>query len=140
MAPKPSAAAGAKSATPTAYAGPAAGARDGTDKVLTADKLSLLGVLMKNNVLRCYNINAGMEDAAKLIVKAEFKLSQDGRLIGDPVIVPAGGITSGPKYEDAANSARRALIACQPYTNLPPELYDGWKYMGLVFDPSKMFH
>lgn len=139
--PKPGAAAGAKSATATPNIGPAAGAREGTDKVLTADKLSLLNVLMKNNVQRCWNINAGMEDAAKLVVKAEFKLSQDGRLIGEPLIKPAGAIASGPKYEDAANSAKRALVDCQPYSNLPPELYvNGWDYMSLVFDPSKMFH
>ena len=135
--PKAASAAGSKSATPTAVKGPAAGAPEGTDKVLTADKLSMLNVLMKNNVRRCWNINAGLEGANKLIVKTAFKLTQDGRLIGAVEILNPG---NGPQFEDAANSARRALIDCQPYTNLPPELYSGgWDYMALQFDPGKMF-
>jgi hypothetical protein len=117
--------------------GPAAGAPEGTDTVLTADKLSMLGVLMKNNVQRCWNINSGLEGANKLIVKVEFKLNQAGQLIGEPKVTNTG---AGPQFDDAANSARRALINCQPYTNLPPEMYPGgWDHMLMTFDPSKMF-
>lgn len=134
--PKPAQVAGAKAA-PNALKGPAAGAKEGTDTRLTADKLSMIGVLMKQNVTRCYNINAGIQGGVKLIVKAEVKLTQDGRLDGDPKIITSG---SGPQFEDAANSAKRALVMCQPYTNLPPDLYvGGWDYMVIPFDPSKMF-
>lgn len=133
---KPAQVAGAK-ASPNALKGPAAGAPEGTDNRLTADKLSMLGSLMKNNVKRCWNINSGMEGASRLVIKAQVKLTQDGRLVGEPMIVNTG---SGPQFEDAANSAKRALIDCQPYTNLPPELYaGGWDFMALTFDPSKMF-
>jgi colicin import membrane protein len=132
---QPAPAAGQKTAS--ANRGPSAGAPEGTDTVLTADKLSMLGLLMRNNVKRCWNINAGMEGANRLVIKAQIKLSQDGRLIGDPVIV---NTSAGPQFEDAANSAKRALIECQPYTNLPPELYvGGWDFMAITFDPSKMF-
>jgi colicin import membrane protein len=117
--------------------GPSAGAPEGTDTVLTADKASMLAVLMKNNVRRCWNVNAGLEGAAKLVVRMEVKLDQAGKLIGDPKVVNA---SPGPQFEDAANSARRAVIACQPYANLPPELYNGgWDYMLLILDPAKMF-
>ncbi len=117
--------------------GASAGAPEGTDNVLTADKLSMLNLLMKNNVRRCWNINAGLEGAAKLIVKVEFKLNQAGQLVGEPRVTNSG---TGAQFEDAANSARRALLECQPYTNLPPDLYaGGWDFMLLTFDPGKMF-
>ncbi len=131
------AAAAAGTKTAANARGPSAGAPEGTDTVLTADKLSMLNLLMKNNVRRCWNINAGLEGAAKLIVKVEFKLNPQGQLIGEPRVTNSG---TGPQFEDAANSARRALIECQPYTNLPPDLYaGGWDFMLLTFDPGKMF-
>lgn len=117
--------------------GPAAGAPEGTDNVLTADKASMLAILMKNNVRRCWNINAGLEGASKLVVKLEVKLNQSGQLVGEPRVTNSG---AGQQFEDAVNSARRAVIDCQPYTNLPPDLYaGGWDYMLLILDPAKMF-
>ncbi len=117
--------------------GPAAGAPEGTDTVLSADKASMLASLMKNNVRRCWNINAGLEGAAKLVVKLEVKLNPAGQLVGEPRVTNSG---NGAQFEDAVNSARRAVIDCQPYTNLPPELYaGGWEFMLLILDPAKMF-
>ena len=133
--PKAAPVTGAKTAS--ALKGPAAGAPEGTDTRLTADKLSMLAILMRDNVKRCWNINAGMEGANRLVIKAQIKLAQDGRLLGEPLIV---NTTAGPQFEDAANSAKRAIIECQPYINLPPELYaGGWDFMVLIFDPSRMF-
>ncbi len=43
----------------------------------------------------------------------------------------------GPAF---AESARRAILQCQPYTMLRQETYDSWKDMELAFKPSDMFH
>jgi colicin import membrane protein len=42
----------------------------------------------------------------------------------------------GPVF---AESARRAILQCQPYTMLRKETYDNWKDMELAFRPSDMF-
>ena len=127
----------AKSDTPSKAKGPTAGAPEGKDDRITASQASMLGTLMKQAVSRCWNINAGLEGIDKLIVKVEIKLGQDGRLIGEPRVTNSA---AGPQFQDAANSAVRALIQCQPYTNLPPDLYTGgWDFMALTFDPRQMF-
>ena len=37
-----------------------------------------------------------------------------------------------------ADSAKRALLLCQPFTMLKPEHYDQWKDLELKFDPHEM--
>jgi len=37
-----------------------------------------------------------------------------------------------------AESAKRALLQCQPYRMLKPEHYDTWKDMEITFDPRDM--
>jgi hypothetical protein len=102
--------------------------------VITAKTLSTINASVMKTARRCWNINAGLKEATKLIVKVEFKLSQNGRLIGEPHVVNSG---RGPQFEDAANSAKRALIECQPYTDVPSDLYFGGIPMVLTFDPSE---
>ena len=43
---------------------------------------------------------------------------------------------AGPAF---AESAKRAILQCQPYTMLRQENYDTWKDMELTFNPSDMF-
>jgi colicin import membrane protein len=38
-----------------------------------------------------------------------------------------------------AESAKRAILQCQPYTMLRKETYNNWKDMELAFKPSDMF-
>jgi colicin import membrane protein len=46
---------------------------------------------------------------------------------------------AGPLFADAANSAVRALVQCEPY-DLPMDLYQGgWDHMVVTFDPQRMF-
>jgi hypothetical protein len=37
-----------------------------------------------------------------------------------------------------AESAKRALLLCQPYTMLKPEHYNDWKDMEMKFDNQEM--
>ena len=44
-----------------------------------------------------------------------------------------------PLFRDAADSAVRALVQCEPYA-LPADKYEsGWEFMELTFDPQRMF-
>ena len=131
--PKAAPVSGAKTAS--ALKGPTAGAPEGTDKVLTAGERDRLRGLMAAATYRCYNVNAGIEGGNTLAVKFELKFKRDGYLMEEPKLVTPG---SGPKFDDAVNNARRALIACQPYSTLPQELYDnGWAWSTFEFIPPK---
>jgi colicin import membrane protein len=64
------------------------------------------------------------------------RLRPDGRLIQEPRVINSG---VGPLFADAANSAVRALVQCEPY-DLPRDLYEGgWDHMVVTFDPQRMF-
>ena len=121
---------------PTKARGPAAGAPEGRDSVLTASQRSLLGAMMKRAVSRCWNINSGLEGIDRLVIDVEVRLKPDGRLAQQPRITNSG---QGPLFSDAANSAIRALVQCEPY-DLPAEFYEGgWDHMVVTFDPQRMF-
>jgi len=132
-APPPSAA----NVAPDAKAkGPTAGAKEGTDSQLTASQRSMIGVMMRQAVSRCWNINAGAQGIEKMVVRVEVKLTREGRLDGQPKVVNS---MPGPLFSDAANSALRALVQCEPY-DLPENLYEGgWDHMIVTFDPQAMF-
>lgn len=121
---------------PTNAKGPVAGAPEGRDTVLTASQRSLLGAMMKRAVSRCWNINSGLEGIDRIVVDVEIRLKPDGRLQAAPRVVSSGG---GGLFADAANSAVRALVQCEPY-DLPRDLYEGgWDHMVVTFDPQRMF-
>lgn len=134
--PRSAPAAAPDPAQQTKAKGPVMGDRDGRDHTISASEASFLAGLMRQAVSRCWNINAGLEGVEKIIVKVQVKLSRDGRLIGPPRVVNSA---SSPLFADAANSAARALVQCEPY-DLPPDKYEGgWEFMELTFDPQRMF-
>lgn len=134
--PDKSAPAGADEFTPSKNKGPVAGAPEGRDSRLTASQAALLGSMMKRAVSRCWNINSGLEGIDRVVVKIEVMLTPDGRLAQPPRIANSG---PGPLFSDAANSAIRAIVQCEPY-DMPTELYKGgWDHMVVTFDPQRMF-
>jgi hypothetical protein len=52
-------------------------------------------------------------------------------------IVDAAGRMGDSFYRTAAESARRAVLQCQPLP-VPPKKYDVWREIYLTFDPSQM--
>jgi colicin import membrane protein len=134
--PKSAPAGGHEPDVPTKAKGPVAGDRDGRDQTMSATEASFLAGLMRQAVSRCWNINAGLEGIDRIVVKVQVKLTRDGRLIGPPRVV---NNSPSPLFRDAADSAVRALVQCEPYA-LPPDKYEGgWEYMELSFDPARMF-
>jgi colicin import membrane protein len=113
-----------------------AGAPEGRDSTLTASQQALLGVMIKNAVKECWNINTGAEGIEKIVVKVEVVLKPDGRLAQPPRVVNNG---PGPLFASTADSAVRAVVQCQPY-DFPRELYKGgWDQAVWTFDPQRMF-
>jgi colicin import membrane protein len=120
---------------PTKTKGPVAGAPEGRDSQLTASQRSALAAMLRKSVERCWNINSGLEGANRLVPVVEFELNLDGTVRGVPRVVNPNG---SPQFQDAANSAVRAVVQCAPY-HLPPEHYSDWEFARLRFDPQGMF-
>ena len=92
------------------------------------------GLILK--VQDCWSVPVGLRNAANLVVTLRVELSPHGRLVDVPrLIEPQGALSS--EQTQAFESARRALIACQPY-QLPKEKYESWNTMEVVFNPKKM--
>jgi hypothetical protein len=92
------------------------------------------GLILK--VQDCWSVPVGLRNAANLVVTLSVELSPHGRLVDVPKIIEPTGSLS-PEQQQAFESARRALIACQPY-QLPQEKYESWNTMEVVFNPKKM--
>jgi colicin import membrane protein len=108
----------------------------GADKTTGGTKLSQSEMdALRGQIERCWNIPAGAEDAGDLKVSIKFKLDRSGVIEGSPEIISGGG--EGIRRA-AAESARRAVLQCAPYT-LPADKYEAWADVIVNFDPSDMF-
>ncbi|MDA1097622.1 MAG: hypothetical protein O2967_01450 [Proteobacteria bacterium] len=92
---------------------------------------------IRHQIEKCWSIPAGARDAENLVVRIKIFLNTDGSLSKAPEIV--GSNQSGdPFYRTAAESARRAVLKCQPLRNLPAEKYSNWREITLTFNPREM--
>jgi len=108
------------------------GAASGTAAQLSQSEIDALRARLR----QCWNPPVGAADVAKLYVVFRVLFKRDGTLLSNPVLVEAPPSQVGPVL---AESAKRALLQCQPYTMLKPEHYDQWKDMQITFDPREMF-
>lgn len=110
----------------------ALGGRQTTGAKLSQSEMDAL----RGQIQRCWNVPAGAADAEGLKVSVQFRLDPSGAIDGAPTIVSGGG---GAGIERAAaESARRAVLACAPYS-LPSEKYEAWSDVIVHFDPRDMF-
>ena len=94
---------------------------------------------MRVAVQQCWNVGALSMEALRTTVVVAVSVAQDG-------IPEAGSITlvesngeSDTATRQAFEAARRAIIRCGARGfPLPPEKYETWKNMELVFDPNGM--
>jgi hypothetical protein len=84
---------------------------------------------------QCWNLPPGVDASTKIHVSIRVLMKQDGSLAAQPVVVGGSPSVLGPAL---AESAKRALLLCQPFTMLKPEHYDQWKDLLLDFDPQIM--
>jgi hypothetical protein len=86
-------------------------------------------------VQSCMIWPAGVDASVNITVSFEILLNRDGSLAAPPAVVKGPASPLGPAI---AESARRALLQCQPYTMFNPEHYDKWKDLMPEFNPSVM--
>jgi len=84
---------------------------------------------------QCWNLPPGVDPSSKIVVSLRVLMNMDGSLAAPPVVVGGSPSALGPAL---AESAKRALLSCQPFTMLRPEHYSQWKDLSLDFDPHIM--
>jgi outer membrane biosynthesis protein TonB len=90
---------------------------------------------LKARLVQCWNPPAGIDANTKIYVSLRVLMKPDGSLAGPPVVVEGSPSALGPAL---AESAKRALLQCQPFTMLRPEHYDQWKDLQLDFNPHEL--
>lgn len=103
---------------------------------LDAHATAALVQAIQAQIYPCWSppMGSAAQGGAKVIISAEF--GRDGSNARPPRIAEIA--SADPAYGRLiAESARRAVIRCAPLT-LPGELFDAWREVDLVFDPSDL--
>ena len=80
---------------------------------------------------QCWNPPAGLDPESKVYVVLEVQFTQDAMVAQEPAIIESTAASLGPSL---AESAKRALLSCQPFTMLRPEHYELWKDIKIKFN------
>lgn len=114
-------------------------ARPGPGNALPSSAVvNQLGQIIQSKMAYCWRIDPGARNADELFVVMDIELTREGFVLGEPRFDDPGRINSDRFYRAAAENARRAVLDCQPYTELPQSQYDVWKSIRLRFDPRQM--
>jgi colicin import membrane protein len=70
-----------------------------------------------------------------IYVSLRVLFKRDGSLAQMPVVVAGSPSPLGPAL---AESGKRALLLCQPFTMLKPEHYAEWRDITVDFDPRDL--
>lgn len=111
---------------------PSLGRANGMAPQLSQNELAAFRERLKD----CWTVPVGAENMDKLQVVFRILFNQNGTVRGMPQLVEASASTLGPAL---AESAKRAILQCQPYTMLRRESYDQWKDIEVAFNPKDMF-
>ncbi len=90
---------------------------------------------LRARISQCWNPPAGVDMNSKLYIVLRVLFKPDGSVAHDPVVVEGSASALGPAL---AESGKRALLRCQPFTMLRPEHYEQWKDIEVKFDPHEM--
>ena len=111
---------------------PGIGKSNGNAAVLSQSELDAL----RKRLQECWNPPVGAMNASNLKVVMRVFFKQDGMVAAPPQLVAGTASAFGPAM---AESAKRAILTCQPFKMLRPETYDLWKDIEITFDPKDMF-
>jgi len=109
----------------------ALGAPNGQAAQLSMSEMDAL----KRRLSECWNPPPGLDANSNVYVTLDTLFKPDGSLSKDPTVVEDTAAALGPAL---AESGKRALLACQPFTMLKPEHYDAWKHIILTFNPHEL--
>jgi len=107
------------------------GAANASAAQLSLDEITAL----QKRVSSCWNPPPGISITTKVYVVLHVSFKPDGSLAREPIPVEGSASSLGPTL---AESGKRALLLCQPFTMLKPEHYDQWKEIELKFDPAQL--
>lgn len=108
------------------------GAPIGDSDTLSQSELDAL----RTRLSQCWNPPVGAIEAQRLFVVLRVVFNQDGTVAKPPELIEGTPSPIGPAMVE---SAKRAILQCQPFTMLRKETYSTWKDLELKFDPRDMF-
>jgi outer membrane biosynthesis protein TonB len=91
---------------------------------------------LRARISSCWSPPPGINVNSRLYVVLRVLFKTDGSMVQAPTLVEGSASPLGPAL---AESAKRALLLCQPFTMLRREHYDQWKDIELKFDPHELF-
>ncbi len=115
----------------TPNSAPSLGAANGHAAQLSQSELDAL----RARLSQCWSPPVGVNVSSDLFVVLHVLFKPDGSLAAEPAVVESSTSALGPALAD---SAKRALLLCQPFTMLKPEHYDQWKDIEVKFDPHEL--
>jgi hypothetical protein len=107
------------------------GLADGTAAQLSLSELDAF----RKRVEECWSPPPGVNSTTKLQVIIRVLFKSDGSVARPPELVSGPASQLGPAM---AESAKRAILRCQPFKMLNPEHYEQWKDIEINFDPQYM--
>jgi hypothetical protein len=107
------------------------GSASGTAAALSQGEIDAL----RARISSCWSPPPGVDVKSKLYIVLDVLFKPDASLSREPVVVEGSASSLGPAL---AESAKRALLLCQPFTMLKPDHYDQWKNLQLKFDPQEL--
>jgi colicin import membrane protein len=110
---------------------PALGASTGAAAQLSQSEIDAL----RSRISNCWSPPPGINATTKIYVVLRVLFKPDASMSREPVLVEGTASALGPAL---AESAKRALLLCQPFTMLKPEHYEQWKDLELKFDPQEL--
>jgi len=91
---------------------------------------------LRRRLGECWNPPVGAANGGNLKVVLRVLFKPDGSVATPPQLVAGTPSSFGPAM---AESAKRAILSCQPFKMLRPENYEKWKDIEITFDPRNMF-
>jgi outer membrane biosynthesis protein TonB len=90
---------------------------------------------LRERIRDCWSPPPGIDSNTNIYVSLRVLFKPDGSLAQMPVIVAGTASAMGPAL---AESGKRALLMCQPFTMLKPEHYAQWKDITVDFNPRDL--
>jgi colicin import membrane protein len=90
---------------------------------------------LRKRLEECWTPPIGVDSSTRLNVVIRVLFNNDGSVAKPPDVVAGPASPLGPAM---AESAKRAILRCQPFKMLKPEHYEQWKDIEINFDPQQM--
>ena len=90
---------------------------------------------LRQRIRECWSPPPGIDSDSNIYVELRVLFRPDGSLAAQPVVVAGSASPLGPAL---AESGKRALLQCQPFTMLKPEHSAQWRDITVNFNPRDL--